>query len=59
VRTCFELGVPFLRPDGGRPTIQRASERVALKQGMSLRGVLAMVAEFRQKDATTPWELMG
>ena len=40
------------------PTIQRASER-ALKNGMSLRGVLGMVAEFRKQDTTTPVVLMG
>jgi tryptophan synthase alpha chain len=54
----LELGVPFSDPMADGPTIQRASER-ALKQGMSLRGVLALVAEFRQKDATTPVVLMG
>ncbi len=54
----LELGVPFSDPMADGPTIQRASER-ALKQGMTLRGVLAMVAEFRKIDATTPVVLMG
>jgi tryptophan synthase alpha chain len=54
----LELGVPFSDPMADGPTIQRASER-ALKNGMTLRGVLAMVAEFRQQDATTPVVLMG
>ncbi len=54
----LELGVPFSDPMADGPTIQRASER-ALKHGMSLRGVLAMVAEFRTQDATTPVVLMG
>lgn len=54
----IELGVPFSDPMADGPTIQRASER-ALKNGMSLRGVLAMVAEFRQTDGTTPVVLMG
>ncbi|HEU0187179.1 MAG TPA: tryptophan synthase subunit alpha [Gallionellaceae bacterium] len=54
----LELGVPFSDPMADGPTIQRASER-ALKNGMSLRGVLAMVAEFRKQDATTPVVLMG
>ena len=54
----IELGVPFSDPMADGPTIQRASER-ALKNGMTLRGVLAMVAEFRQKDAVTPVVLMG
>ena len=54
----IELGVPFSDPMADGPTIQRASER-ALKNGMTLRGVLAMVAEFRKQDASTPVVLMG
>ena len=54
----LELGVPFSDPMADGPTIQRASER-ALKNGMSLRGVLGMVAEFRKQDAATPVVLMG
>ncbi len=54
----LELGVPFSDPMADGPTIQRASER-ALKLGVSLRSVLAMVAEFRKQDATTPVVLMG
>lgn len=54
----LELGVPFSDPMADGPTIQRASER-ALKQGVSLRDVLTMVAEFRQQDAMTPVVLMG
>ncbi len=54
----LELGVPFSDPMADGPTIQRASER-ALKNGMSLRGVLGMVAEFRKQDTTTPVVLMG
>lgn len=54
----LELGVPFSDPMADGPVIQRASER-ALKKGMSLRGVLDMVAEFRKQDATTPVVLMG
>jgi tryptophan synthase alpha chain len=54
----IELGVPFSDPMADGPTIQRASER-ALKNGMSLRGVLDMVAEFRKLDANTPVVLMG
>jgi len=54
----LELGVPFSDPMADGPTIQRASER-ALKQGVTLRSVLAMVAEFRQQDLTTPVVLMG
>ena len=54
----IELGVPFSDPMADGPTIQRASER-ALRNGMSLRGVLAMVAEFRERDGATPVVLMG
>ncbi len=54
----IELGVPFSDPMADGPTIQRASER-ALAYGMSLRTVLAMVAEFRKHDAATPVVLMG
>lgn len=54
----LELGVPFSDPMADGPTIQRASER-ALKNCMSLRGVLDMVAEFRKQDMITPVVLMG
>lgn len=54
----IELGVPFSDPMADGPTIQRASER-ALKHGMSLRGVLEMVAEFRRSNDSTPVVLMG
>ncbi|MFA6202304.1 MAG: tryptophan synthase subunit alpha [Gallionella sp.] len=54
----IELGVPFSDPMADGPTIQRASER-ALKQGMSLRGVLDLVAEFRRTNDATPVVLMG
>ena len=54
----IELGVPFSDPMADGPTIQRASER-ALAKGVSLRQVLAMVADFRKTNATTPIVLMG
>lgn len=54
----IELGVPFSDPMADGPTIQRASER-ALKHRVGLRSVLAMVAEFRNQNATTPVVLMG
>lgn len=54
----LELGVPFSDPMADGPVIQRASER-ALRHGVSLKGVLAMVGEFRKKDAATPVVLMG
>lgn len=54
----IELGVPFSDPMADGPTIQRASER-ALKYGVSLKDVLAMVEEFRKSDTGTPVVLMG
>jgi tryptophan synthase alpha chain len=54
----LELGVPFSDPMADGPVIQRASER-ALARGVSLRDVLAIVAEFRQGDTVTPVVLMG
>lgn len=54
----IELGVPFSDPMADGPTIQRASER-ALKNGMTLRGVLDIVAQFRTQNTTTPVVLMG
>jgi tryptophan synthase alpha chain len=54
----LELGVPFSDPMADGPVVQRASER-ALAQGVGLADVLAIVATFRQRDATTPIVLMG
>lgn len=54
----IELGVPFSDPMADGPVIQRASER-ALAQGVGLRDVLAMTAEFRKTNATTPVVFMG
>src|SRR5690625_2723050 len=54
----LELGVPFSDPMADGPVIQRAAER-ALAQGMSLKKVLDLVAEFRQQDPDTPVVLMG
>ena len=54
----IELGVPFSDPMADGPVIQRANER-ALKQGVSLSGVLDMVAQFRRSDTNTPVLLMG
>ena len=54
----IELGVPFSDPMADGPVIQRSSER-ALKHGMGLRQILAMVAQFRRGDAATPVVLMG
>src|SRR5438552_9331386 len=54
----IELGVPFSDPMADGPVIQRASER-ALANGVSLRHVLAMVAQFRESNRGTPVVLMG
>ncbi|TAL19439.1 MAG: tryptophan synthase subunit alpha [Aquabacterium sp.] len=54
----IELGVPFSDPMADGPVIQRASER-ALAKGITLRKVLAMVADFRKGDDKTPVVLMG
>ena len=54
----LELGVPFSDPMAEGPVIQRAMER-ALEHHVSLKDVLAMVAEFRQQDSQTPVLLMG
>lgn len=54
----IELGMPFSDPMADGPTIQASSLR-ALKAGMNLNGVLALVQRFRAKDRTTPIVLMG
>ena len=54
----LELGVPFSDPMAEGPVIQRASKR-AVDNGVSLRQVLDMVKQFRQKDGDTPVILMG
>jgi len=54
----IELGVPFSDPMADGPVIQRSSER-ALKNGVTLRSVLSMVAEFRKGGGETPVVLMG
>jgi tryptophan synthase alpha chain len=54
----LELGVPFSDPMADGPVVQRAGER-ALKHGVGLTHVLAMVAEFRKADPATPVVLMG
>ena len=54
----IELGVPFSDPMADGPTIQRAGDR-AIANGVGLKQVIAYVAEFRQKNHTTPVVLMG
>lgn len=54
----LELGIPFSDPMSDGPIIQKACER-ALKNDVSLKHVLDMVRQFRDKDKTTPIILMG
>ncbi len=54
----IELGLPFTDPMADGPTIQLAGQR-ALNAGMTLKKTLAMAAEFRNTDDTTPIVLMG
>lgn len=54
----LELGIPFSDPEAEGPVIQASSER-GLAQGMTLRGCLDLVAEFRASDPDTPVVLMG
>ncbi|MDB5472806.1 MAG: tryptophan synthase subunit alpha [Devosia sp.] len=54
----IELGMPFSDPMADGLAIQLGGQR-ALAAGQTLRGVLAMVEDFRRKDETTPVVLMG
>ena len=54
----IELGMPFSDPMADGPVVQRSSER-ALRNGVGLKDVLAMVTEFRRTDSATPVVLMG
>jgi tryptophan synthase alpha chain len=54
----IELGMPFSDPMADGPAIQASSLR-ALKSGQTMVKTLAMVREFRARDATTPIVLMG
>ncbi|HEX3970554.1 MAG TPA: tryptophan synthase subunit alpha [Stellaceae bacterium] len=54
----IEIGVPFSDPMADGPVIQAAGLR-ALKAGMNLTKVLAIVRGFRAKDEQTPIVLMG
>ncbi|WP_317929030.1 tryptophan synthase subunit alpha [Halioxenophilus sp. WMMB6] len=54
----IELGVPFSDPMAEGPVIQKGHER-ALEHHTSLRGTMALVAEFRKTDSKTPVVLMG
>ncbi|MBS0447887.1 MAG: tryptophan synthase subunit alpha [Proteobacteria bacterium] len=54
----IELGVPFSDPMADGPVIQKVGER-ALARGIALPQILAMVRDFRARDAATPIVLMG
>jgi tryptophan synthase alpha chain len=54
----IELGMPFTDPMADGPAIQAAGLR-ALRSGQRMTKTLAMVAQFRESDTTTPVVLMG
>ncbi|WP_298162084.1 tryptophan synthase subunit alpha [Acidocella sp.] len=54
----IEVGMPFTDPMADGPTIQAAGRR-GLLAGATLKGTLALVAEFRADNAHTPIVLMG
>ncbi|MBY8977033.1 tryptophan synthase subunit alpha [Rhodobacteraceae bacterium NNCM2] len=54
----IEIGMPFTDPMADGPAIQLAGQR-ALDAGMTLKGTLEMVAQFREGDQETPIILMG
>jgi tryptophan synthase alpha chain len=54
----IELGMPFTDPMADGPAIQAAGVR-ALRSGQRMTKTLAMVAEFRESNTTTPVVLMG
>jgi tryptophan synthase alpha chain len=54
----IELGMPFSDPMADGAAIQAASLR-ALKAGANMKQTLALLRDFRTKDATTPVVLMG
>jgi tryptophan synthase alpha chain len=54
----IEIGMPFTDPMADGPTIQAAGRR-GLLAGATLHGVLGVVREFRETNASTPLVLMG
>jgi tryptophan synthase alpha chain len=54
----IEVGMPFTDPMADGPAIQAGNIR-ALGAGISLRRLLAIVTDFRSRDADTPLILMG
>jgi tryptophan synthase alpha chain len=54
----IELGVPFSDPLADGPTIQRSTQ-IALEQGMTVGGCLALTGRLRAGGVTQPLLLMG
>ena len=54
----IEIGMPFTDPMADGPSIQAGNLR-SLGSGTTLKAVLALVANFRTRDAATPLILMG
>ena len=54
----IEIGMPFSDPMADGPAIQAGGLR-ALKAGMTLRKTLAMARRMRERDADTPYVVMG
>lgn len=54
----IEIGMPFSDPMADGPAIQAAGLR-ALDSGMTLKGIFALVQQFRSKNNETPIVLMG
>lgn len=54
----IELGMPFSDPMADGPVIEAAGHR-ALRAGITLHKIVAMVARFRAQDKDTPIILMG
>ena len=54
----IEIGMPFTDPMADGPAIQASSLR-ALENGMSLKGTLEILKNFRTKNSDTPVILMG
>lgn len=54
----IEVGFPFSDPMAEGPPIQRAAQR-ALAKGMTIKGTLDLIRDFRKGDQATPVILMG
>ncbi|HEY1795712.1 MAG TPA: tryptophan synthase subunit alpha [Stellaceae bacterium] len=54
----IEIGMPFSDPMADGPVIQAGGLR-ALRAGMTLRKTLAMARRMRERDADTPYVVMG